>query len=414
MPKKSESSDKKVLPPQLSLLHTRASPKRAQSKTLHTFRSSRLPLLISLPQLQTDHLPSIFYSAFLDCKLTIAMPTSLEVIVGSLQQTSPAMAGSSSFITIKPFHLTFEFVRSYKQPLPPLQASMASKEDRGAEERESRSSVSSLLKAVQEGHGPNAVMQQVSSLRHFFMPELPFALITELKKRMPLSFREDIDEGEMQRSGGLDVVEKDLEEQLTTVMGPRCAWPREKLIVSVVEVQEADGAQANIAGGPRCAWPRESAHALASLQKSFLQEEDVARNENAASGAKCAWPRETSRTQHPQERELSSCRSAQEGNLVSFKKSTEVTAFVAEDLKDVSAARHQESNSAVVEGPRCAWPRSTPRRMLATGVGIGIMNYLFIGQGAPALAIVLQSLSPYHDIICEEKDSLNPRKSLRP
>ncbi|MCO5576481.1 hypothetical protein L7F22_030291 [Adiantum nelumboides] len=334
---------------------------------------------------------------------------SLEMIAASLQQTSPAM-GSCSLSSIKPLHPPLEFGRPSKRSLPPLLASMASKEDPGAtlhkesEERSSRSSRPSLLKAVQENYGPNAVMQQVSSLRHFFMPELPLAIITEIKKRVPLSFRED-DEEEMQSSH--DLSGRLSKEQLTD-MGPRCAWPRAKLASAEAEAEAAHG--------PRCAWPRGSASALDPLQQSKLQKE--ARSEKV--GAKCAWPRAINGNllQNGSQvyREVSSSMGAQEGNIVPPKSSTEDALRFSEGfdkLKSVST-RLEESSPHVIEGPRCAWPRSsTPRRMLATSVGLGIMNYMFIGQGAPALAILLQPPIP---TTCEEEGGsfFSPHKSLLP
>eukprot|EP00250_Pteridium_aquilinum_P017835 c23796_g2_i1 orf=232-1257(-) len=337
-----------------------------------------------------------------------------ERIVGSLQQSSSAM-GSSTILSIKSLHPSFELGWPYRKQTPSLQASMAGKDEHGAtlrksyEEGSSRSSVSSLLKAVQEG-GSNAVMQQVSSIRHFFMPELPSAFITEIKKRMTLSFKEqdgEDDEVQDDLNGGL--IGKELEEQLI-MMGPRCVWPR--------QVEEA-------VLGPRCAWPR-SAQAVSSINSSveqWKQEERLSTTavEEEARGAKCAWPRAKMRDyeQKPTQRRpqevrvsngLGTCRSSVEGleglgTSMSSSEALQKQAFSkisreGEGLQNeaVSKSLLQDGGgeeeamvkrSSTIEGPRCAWPRSTPRRMLATGFGLGLINYVFIGQGAPALAILL-------------------------
>ncbi|MCO5579954.1 hypothetical protein L7F22_033821 [Adiantum nelumboides] len=251
--------------------------------------------------------------------------------------------GSCSLTSIKPLHPPLEIGRPSKRPLPPLLASMASKEDPGAtlhKESEERSSKPSLLKAVQENYGPNAVMQQVSSLRHFLMPELPLSIITEIKKRVPLSFRED-DEEEMQSSHDLS---GRLSKEQLTVMGPRCAWPRAKLGGAEVEAEAVIG--------PRCAWPRGSGSALDPSQQSKSQKE--ARSEEGS--AKCAWPRAINGNLHQNGsqvyREVSSSIGAQEGNIIPPKSSTEDALRFCEDIDKLKSV--STSSPHVIEGPRCA------------------------------------------------------------
>lgn len=321
------------------------------------------------------------------------------------------MVGSSAILSIKPLHPSYEFGRSYKKQIPSLQASMAGKEDHGAtlrkphEESSSRSSssVSSLLKAVQES-GSSAVLQQVSSMRHFFMPELPHAIITEIKKRMALSFKDEDDEQSAIQddlNGGL-LEKAGLEEQVQTLMGPRCAWPRLKL-VSAEEERQEEAMQ-----GPRCAWPRGAQ--IQGSSSSVQQETRPSSTEGGgANGAKCSWPRAISRSYYQSNTE----RLQNGSNLEGFQNGSPQEGLVtsmssSEALEKESQVNHSVNN----EGPRCSWPRSTPRRMLATGVGLSLINYLFIAQGAPALAILLETpLS----IICEEESSLSsPHKSLLP
>lgn len=321
------------------------------------------------------------------------------------------MVGSSAILSIKPLHPSYEFGRSYKKQIPSLQASMAGKEDHGAtlrkphEESSSRSSssVSSLLKAVQES-GSSAVLQQVSSIRHFFMPELPHAVITEIKKRMALSFKDEDDEQSAIQddlNGGL-LEKAGLEEEQVTLMGPRCAWPRLKLVSAEEERQ-----------GPRCAWPRG-----AQIQSSSSSVQQETRPSSTigegANGAKCSWPRAISGSYNQSNTERLQNGSPLEGfqQKVSISKSPQEGLVSSMSSSEGLEKEVQVNHSVNIEGPRCPWPRSTPRRMLATGVGLSLINYLFIAQGAPALAILLETpLS----IICDEESSLSsPHKSLLP
>lgn len=354
--------------------------------------------------------------------------------MSSLQQGSLAL-GSSQFLSLKPFHHpSYDYGRSCRKLIPPVQASMAGNEDHRSatltkshqEESSSRSySVSSLLKAVQEG-GSSVVLQQVSSMRHFFIPDLPQVLLREIKKRMALPFKDQEDEEnpiQDDLNGGL--LKEDLAVEQGISPGPRCTWPRLKLAIAGEEGQE------EAIQGPRCAWPRASVQmqSASSFVQQVKKEERVSTGVGeSVSGAKCSWPRATSRNHNQnsteslvpsgsyleasQEEGLVPTRSSLEGNGALYEGSQEGLENLAlpKGTHECSSEEVKHVNNSVIEGPRCAWPRGTPRRMLATGVGLGLVNYLLIGQGAPAFAILLDN--PFL-FTCEEEPS-HPLVSLLP
>lgn len=205
------------------------------------------------------------------------------------------------------------------------------------------------------------MIQQVSPIKHLFIPELPYALINEIKKKEALSFIKE-QEDEL-RDGLMEVSDprispEGLEEQ--QVMGPRCAWPRSEAMFSEVVSKQQ---QAHIQG-PRCAWPR------GVVLGSSIQLSQQAEGTVVEGGAKCAWPR------------------------------AKVGGCVHTGSPSLAFNKQEQNEDEIVpsQGPRCAWPRGTvankhaplnkdlPRRKLATSVGLSLMNYLLLAQGAPSLA----------------------------
>ncbi|KAH7300752.1 hypothetical protein KP509_24G077800 [Ceratopteris richardii] len=160
-------------------------------------------------------------------------------------------------------------------------------------------------------------------------------------------------------------------------MIPRCTWPRVKTARGGPEEGAKDEQSPAIPAGPRCAWPRDGVQAISSLSKLAEEEANVveARNGSAiGNGPKCAWPR----------------------HRISAASSTKVISASSIDpsTSQSSPGRGKPLSDPppAIEGPRCAWPRSTTaRRVLATSIGLGLLNSFFIDQGATAFAILLQS-----------------------
>lgn len=134
---------------------------------------------------------------------------------------------------------------------------------------------------------------------------------------------------------------------------------------------------------PRCAWPRSPGSKVHPVDKCA---NSSAETTVVDGGAKCAWPR------------------------VRSKATAQVSANCITD-SDSSISLTEEIEGQLAAGPRCAWPKpgntgitaleekkrgnldqasaspkDFPRRMLTTSVGLSLMNFLLVAQGASALA----------------------------
>lgn len=292
-----------------------------------------------------------------------------------------------------------------------------------------RNNVFLILKAVQNGSigGAQSLIQQMYNLKDIPIPLLDasYSVVNEIKKRMAFPWQEDvyIDSEYQNEQKKIDAItpldSTQLESpSLLNDQSARCISPRRNdsspipaslpgRVESMMGVPELNNqinsditvqAQTNFTevNGlhslsdtvyPRCSWPRKE-----------------------STGPSCAWPRAPLRAASKtpfQEQLWDSTVPQSAGKAGRHDVGSSAVMKVGESSitnSHSAALRQQKTEDQLDAGPRCGWPKDHvagkaddakhrqnpdaaifpsdfPRRMLATSVGISLMNYLLVGQG---------------------------------